>query len=60
MARTESRTKLNRRKFLAGVAVAGAAGTAPPAAAKVATSLLTPHASPRPSALRPSAAVARS
>ncbi len=27
MARLESRTKLNRRKFLAGVAIAGAAGT---------------------------------
>ena len=25
MARAESRTKLNRRKFLAGVAIAGAA-----------------------------------
>ncbi|HZL39816.1 MAG TPA: thiamine pyrophosphate-dependent enzyme [Pseudolabrys sp.] len=55
MARLESRTKLNRRKFLAGVAIAGAAA---PSAANAATTALTPDASPRPSALRPSAAVA--
>ena len=61
MARAESRTKLNRRKFLAGVALAGAAGAAPPPnAAEAATSALAPNAAatPRPSALRPSAAVA--
>ena len=56
MARAESRTKLNRRKFLAGVALAGAAGAAPPPnAAEAATSALAPNAAatPRPSALRP-------
>ena len=59
MARAESRTKLNRRKFLAGVAIVGAAGTAPaPDVAKAATSTLASSAAPRPSALRPSAAVA--
>ena len=54
MARAESRTKLNRRKFLAGVAMAGAAAPA----AKAATSVDAPVAPPLPSALRPSAAVA--
>jgi thiamine pyrophosphate-dependent acetolactate synthase large subunit-like protein len=58
MARVESRTKLNRRKFLTGVAIAGAASAAPPPAALAATTALTPEASPRPSALRPSAAIA--
>ena len=58
MAHVESRTKLNRRKFLAGVAIAGAASAAPPPAAKAATTALTPDASSRPSALRPNAAVA--
>ena len=54
MARAESRSNLNRRKFLAGVAMAGAAAPA----AKAAASADTPVAPPRPSALRPSAAVA--
>ncbi len=54
MARVESRTKLNRRKFLAGVAIAGAAAPA----AKAATSIDAPVAPRLPSALRPSAAVA--
>ena len=59
MARAKSRINLNRRKFLAGVAVAGAAGAAPaPELAKAATSALAPNAAARPSALRPSAAVA--
>ena len=59
MARAKSRINLNRRKFLAGVAVAGAAGAAPaPELAKAATSALGPNAAARPSALRPSAAVA--
>ena len=58
MARADSQTKFNRRKFLAGVAIAGAAGAAAPPAAKAATTALTPGAVPRPSALRPNAAVA--
>ena len=58
MARAKSRINLNRRKFLAGVAVAGAAGAAAPPAARAATTALTPGTTPRPSALRPSAAVA--
>ena len=59
MAREESRTKFNRRKFLAGVAVAGAAATAPAVnPASAATSAESPAANPRPSALRPNAAVA--
>jgi thiamine pyrophosphate-dependent acetolactate synthase large subunit-like protein len=59
VARAKSRINLNRRKFLAGVAVAGAAGAAPaPELAKAATSALAPNAAARPSALRPSAAVA--
>jgi hypothetical protein len=58
MACVESRTKLNRRKFLAGVAIAGAVGATPPPAAQAATTALTPDASPRPSALRPNAAIA--
>ena len=56
MARAESQTKLNRRKFLTGVAIAGAA--AGPDVAKAATSALAPSAGSRPSALRPNAAVA--
>ena len=60
MARVRARTGLDRRKFLAGMALAGAASTPLPAdaanpnaaAAAVAT------AAPRPSALRPTAAIA--
>ena len=59
MERADSRTKLDRRKFLAGVAVTGALSAAPPLdAAKAATSAAAPTAAMRPSALRPSAAVA--
>jgi acetolactate synthase-1/2/3 large subunit len=61
MASEDSRTRFNRRKFLAGVAVAGAAATAPPpSGAMAATSADYPAAAgpPRPSASRPSAAVA--
>src|SRR5471030_912553 len=56
-ARDESQTKFNRRKFLAGVAVAGAAATAT-SGVKAATSAESPTAAPRPSALRPNAAIA--
>ena len=58
MAREQSRTKLNRRRFLAGVAVAGAA--VPHRGAKAAGAADAPNAAvnPRPSALRPNAAVA--
>ncbi|MGH6682437.1 MAG: thiamine pyrophosphate-binding protein [Pseudolabrys sp.] len=56
MARARSRTKLNRRKFLTGMAIAGAAGATPPL--EVRAAITTPDAKPRPSAIRPSAAVA--
>jgi thiamine pyrophosphate-dependent acetolactate synthase large subunit-like protein len=56
MASEEPRTKLNRRKFLAGVAIAGAAGASAPADAKTSTTML--DASPRPSALPPTAKLA--
>jgi acetolactate synthase-1/2/3 large subunit len=58
MARQDTRTKFNRRKFLAGVAVAGVAATAPPPIAAAATSSELPTAAPPPSALRPNAAIA--
>src|SRR5438309_5034381 len=59
MARDESQTKFNRRKFLAGVAVAGAAVTTVPPVAKAATSTEAPAAvPPRPSALPPTAKMA--
>ena len=59
MAREDLRTKLNRRNFLAGVAIAGAAGAAPaPEIAKAAAPAIALNATPQPSALRPSAAVA--
>ncbi|HEY7998795.1 MAG TPA: thiamine pyrophosphate-dependent enzyme [Pseudolabrys sp.] len=58
MARADSQTRFNRRKFLAGVAITGAAGAAAPLAAQAATTALTPRASPRPSALRPNAVIA--
>src|SRR4249920_199720 len=51
-----ARSKIDRRKFLAGVALAGAA-SASPEGAKAATPLIMKKA-PRPSALRPSAAIA--
>jgi thiamine pyrophosphate-dependent acetolactate synthase large subunit-like protein len=53
MARVQAR--LNRRKFLAGVALAGAASAPLPTDAAKASA---PPAAPRPSALRPTAAVA--
>jgi acetolactate synthase I/II/III large subunit len=58
MARARSRTRVNRRGFLAGMALAGAAGR-PLAAETVnaAAQKLEPPP-PRPSALRPSAALA--
>jgi len=59
MARDDSRTKFDRRKFLAGVAVAGAAVTTTKDV-QAATTSDTPHAAPpqRPSALPPNAKVA--
>src|SRR5471032_2296590 len=58
LARDDSRPKFNRRKFLAGVAVAGAAVSAP-GGAKAATSVESPpDAAPRPSALPPNAVMA--
>ncbi|HKA73350.1 MAG TPA: thiamine pyrophosphate-dependent enzyme [Xanthobacteraceae bacterium] len=57
--RKESEAKFNRRKFLAGVAVAGAASTVPPGAATAAPSQAPLDAPPRrPSALPPNAHVA--
>jgi thiamine pyrophosphate-dependent acetolactate synthase large subunit-like protein len=59
MARELSRTRLDRRKFLAGVAVAGAAGAplaVDAAKANATAPAVTPP--PRPSALPPNAAVA--
>jgi len=50
-----ARSKIDRRKFLAGVALAGAA-SASPEGAKATTPIM--ERAPRPSALRPSAAVA--
>jgi acetolactate synthase I/II/III large subunit len=61
MSREETQPKVNRRKFLAGVAVAGAAGTVvPPQAGTAATSATSAAGipAPRPSALPPSAVVA--
>jgi len=57
MARVLSRIRLNRRKFMAGVALAGAAAPLPIDAASAAAPAVSPPA-PRPSALRPTAAVA--
>jgi len=57
MARALSQSRLNRRKFLAGVAVAGAAVS--PLPADAATVVATPtSAEPRPSAVRPTAQIA--
>ena len=58
MARVLSRTRLNRRKFLAGVALTGAASAPLPTDAARAAVETTPAAAARPSALRPTAAVA--
>ncbi|HXX09747.1 MAG TPA: thiamine pyrophosphate-binding protein, partial [Pseudolabrys sp.] len=57
MARVVSRTRLNRRKFLAGVALTGAASAQLPADTARAAADTTPTPS-RPSAVRPTAAVA--
>ena len=57
MARGLPQSRLNRRKFLAGVAVAGAAAS--PLPADAATVVTTPApAEPRPSAVRPTAQIA--
>jgi hypothetical protein len=62
MARAHSQTKLNRRKFLASVALVGAAGTAttilPQRAAASATTVPPVDPAPRPSALPPTAKMA--
>ena len=62
MARADSRTKLNRRNFLVGAAVAGAAGTAtnivPPGAAASPAPASPIDQPPRPSALAPTAKIA--
>ena len=60
MARERSKNKIDRRSFLTGVAVAGAAGTATtimPQAAAAAPSILNEQ-TPRPSALPPTAKMA--
>ena len=59
MARKETRPEVSRRKFLAGVAVAGAATTVAPVA-NGATPAIAPDAAParRPSALPPNMHVA--
>ena len=57
MARVLSQSRLNRRKFLAGVAVAGAAASPLPADATNVTSTPAPT-EPRPSAVRPTAQIA--
>jgi acetolactate synthase I/II/III large subunit len=58
MARELSQTRLNRRKFLAGVAVTGAASAPLAADASSAVAPSVPPTSPRPSALRPNAVLA--
>src|SRR3954470_6824807 len=60
MARKDPRPEVNRRKFLAGVAVAGAATAVPPPVANGATPATLPNADPprRPSALPPNMHVA--
>src|SRR3954464_6271106 len=60
MARKDPRPEVNRRKFLAGVAVAGAATAVTPPVANRATPATLPNADPprRPSALPPNMHVA--
>src|SRR6476469_2260832 len=60
MARRDPRPEVNRRKFLAGVAVAGAATAVTPPVANGATPATLPNAEPprRPSALPPNMHVA--
>ena len=57
MARVLPQSRLNRRKFLAGVAVAGAAASPLPAEAAT-VAAIAPPAEPRPSAVRPTAQIA--
>jgi acetolactate synthase-1/2/3 large subunit len=57
MARVLPQSRLNRRKFLAGVAIAGAAASPLPADAATVGTTPTP-AEPRPSAVRPTARIA--
>ena len=60
MTRKHPRPEVSRRKFLAGVAVAGAASAVTPPAASAATTAGTPASAPprRPSALPPTMRVA--
>jgi acetolactate synthase I/II/III large subunit len=58
MARVRSRTRVNRRGFLAGMALAGAASAPLPAETVNAAAQALEPPPPRPSALRPSAALA--
>ena len=60
MKRSDPRPEVSRRKFLASVAVAGAATAVTPSVANGATSATSPHAAtaPRPSALPPTMHVA--
>ncbi|MFZ2091969.1 MAG: thiamine pyrophosphate-dependent enzyme [Pseudolabrys sp.] len=58
MARVLSRTRLNRRKFMAGVALAGASAAPLPTDVANAAALAVSPGTARPSALRPTAAVA--
>lgn len=55
MARPRAQNRLNRRKFLAGMALAGTAAAAEPG---VAATAVAPPLTPRPSALRPTAVLA--
>src|ERR1019366_7549287 len=57
-ARNDQRSEVSRRKFLAGVAVAGAATAVTPPAAQGATTSSNAAPAPRPSALPPSMQVA--
>jgi thiamine pyrophosphate-dependent acetolactate synthase large subunit-like protein len=57
-ARNDPRSEVSRRKFLAGVAVAGAATAVTPPAAQGATTSSNAAPAPRPSALPPSMQVA--
>jgi thiamine pyrophosphate-dependent acetolactate synthase large subunit-like protein len=58
MPKKEPSLKVNRRKFLAGVAVAGAASAGTPLAANAAAPAATDAAKPLPSAVPPNARVA--
>jgi acetolactate synthase I/II/III large subunit len=59
MSAKKTSPKLDRRRFLATAAIAGAAGTVPPATAALAAATAAPQPQPRvPSALPPNARVA--